>query len=842
MALEDKLETLINLLTQEAQSSKKNTKKSRSASTDVNVDDLKASQASFAKVTQDIEKKYENIKKSTADIIDKEEILQQLKKEHVEAAEDEFTELQKQVLILNEKIVKGKELTVDEQNRLKYAETRLKRLKQILDDNQKEIEQNKKLEEQKQKIKIVGEQILANAKKYSLEIERHLIEMGKLTGGVEYFGEASKASMDLFASTVGTGITGEQAMKAMQNLNKEFTNSISFGSQAVSQMSLVTAQLEKIGVSGATAGKNFDTLVNAMGKTPFQAGKIQESFVQMAAKNKLALSSVTEAFSVNSSRFVGYGEQMTKVLDGLAQQALQTGIQINNLVQIASGFDTFDDAATKVGNLNALLGGDYFNSIELLTASDEERIKLLKEGVLASGMQWESMNRFQKQAIATSAGIKDLNEAAKLFGSNLTGMTKQQADAAQTQRTLAEQAERASLMTDKLTSMFNGLLIAIQPVVEIAMIFVSVLGSIVNWISKLGEVFGPAGKLVSAFATSVLVLTVYLGLKGGLTGVISLLSTAATALIAKIPILGTAFKASATSAATSTSTLVGVIQALGAAGSAAAYGLLAIGAAALGIGGGIALAAGGLAYLVQSFSGLGENGLWAAAGITAVTIALSILIFKLVALAASTAATGGLGIAALWSIGGAIALIGAGIGTAAAGIGYMISSISSLVASFSSFNTENFDKLFSLFSDDNIKKINLFAEAISKLNQPFIQLNNNLSSIVANLEKMGLDMSAEMSVATSVPEKITTAINATAMTVANTTAAATTQALIPAQQTSYVVPMVVNIGKDKIIEILKSDMEKIAKAQALKESTQMIDALGIVQTAEGIQLRNIVTE
>lgn len=114
-----------------------------------------------------------------------------------------------------------------------------------------------------------------------------------------------------------------------------------------------------------------------------------------------------------------------------------------------------------------------------------------------------------------------------------------------------------------------------------------------------------------------------------------------------------------------------------AAGTAAGFsatGFLALGAALLMVGGGIYLAATGMAELVKSFKGLEpEEILGAVAAITALGVGFYFLIPALGAVAAA-ATVGAVGLLAL---GASVMMIGAGIGIAAAGFSLLVTSVAS---------------------------------------------------------------------------------------------------------------------------------------------------------------------
>ena len=312
----------------------------------------------------DIDKKTENLKQNYKNIADYNQIIKGIDEEREDLLESQYkTNLKLLTQYIEQLRIKKEQgkLTKEEEDKL---EKEIKSLKLVTDEQAKQLNNLENEKKVKQQIVSIGKELLKNIEQQ----ESVMVELNKLTGGFNK--EISEASKNIAVNTLATGVTIEQGQKALGNLASQMNNLRAYGVDAATAMGTTAAYMEKVGISGATSGKSFDTLVNAMGKTPIQASKIQESFVQMAAKNKMALNSVTEAFANNASRFVGYGHEMTKVLDGLAEQALKTGMKIDQLVSVAQGFDTFEDAATKAGTLNALLG-DQFNAIELLTASDE---------------------------------------------------------------------------------------------------------------------------------------------------------------------------------------------------------------------------------------------------------------------------------------------------------------------------------------------------------------------------------------------------------------------------------------------------------------------------------------
>jgi len=837
-------------------------------------------------LTNKINKNIDTAERHAKETIDSEQIINELKEERISQIKQEFR--QNQLILLE--IRKQRDLIEDKDSKeAKALDEKIKALQTQIKDQAKLLEGHEKEKKLKEGILSIGKEIWQVSQQYGSELEKHIISISKSNGGYAgLLGNLREAGRLSQAATLGTGITGPENMKALEALSEGFIGLTTYSAQSISNMQVATAQLTKVGVSSASAAKGFDTLVTAMGKTPEQAGKIQESFVQMAAKNRLALSSVSQAFAENSSRFVGYGEQMTKVLAGLSEQSLKTGIAIGKLVGIAQGFDTFEDASKKVGNLNALLGGDYFNSVELLTASDEERIKLLKEGVAASGMQFESMNRFQKMAIANAAGISDLNEAAKLFGQTSLQNTRQQAESADVQKTLAEQASSVSLGMDKLKSTLNGLFIALDPLVEAFRILADLLSGIANVVSKIfgGGTLGQVASAITSIGIFVGLLAIKNRVLGGTwTYITSRIQRATAALVAyrtqaSLPMpsppgitrfsQGPASMASPAAGASPVSSATSGLLANAGNMLKAAGAILAF-AAALYV----------LALALQEFSSdkINKEGV----GLAGLSIISLLVVFKVMDKATGTVGKGALtiGIMALalialgvalsyfnlldWKILASIGAIILGLGLAMAGFGMAVSGPQAILIGIglalviaiaaallvlgislqkvsTSFKTLSEIKNIAGLSVDLISFLDDLADAKT---DPIKNLADAIGLLAENLQKLA-SVSANMSLNVTGNAKTVlnetvgaaaSAVTKTADAVSSAVAGKASQALIPAQQTTTFVPLIVQIDKKTILEILQKDIENLARGQA--ENT--LESVGIVQSAFQIQSRLAAT-
>jgi hypothetical protein len=167
-----------------------------------------------------------------------------------------------------------------------------------------------------------------------------------------------------------------------------------------------------------------------------------------------------------------YGKQSEQVFAGLTRASKETGVGIGSLIGITDQFTTFEGAANIVGRFNALLGGPYLNTIEMVYATDAKRLQLLRQVFKQSGLNWQQMSDQERLAFAWSAGIKDMAMAAKLFGTTDAVFRAHNLE----QQRLADLAAKSKDVFDKFKVSMMRLAVAIEPLLV-------GLGKLADWLA-----------------------------------------------------------------------------------------------------------------------------------------------------------------------------------------------------------------------------------------------------------------------------------------------------------------------------------------------------------------------
>jgi hypothetical protein len=499
--------------------------------------------------------------------------------------------------------------------------------------------------------------IVGQTKKLFFEMDEAFSQFEKTAGGVDAFKGRIE---DLRSSNVEYAVSIKEAGKAYSDLKVGFAGFAGVSAQTQDQLAQTTVQMEKLGVSSSETIKIQNMLVKGFQMTGEQAGNMQKQLMATAKAMGLPMQQVVKDFANASNNMKAHGSNMQKVFLDLQNQSKNLGIEFTKLQQITGKFDTFEGAADSAGKLNAILGGDYLNSLDLVNADEAERVRLMQEALKASGKTYEEMSKQERMAAAEALGIQDVTELQQLMNNEVQQGTVEALNKAEAEKELAKSVQDVTTMQEKLTAIMAQFAIVLTPILDLIK---SVLTKIGEWMSKSDALKYTIIGLVGAF---ILLFGIIKGasLIGSLVSGFANFKNVITGT--KKPVedagkgMGGALKGIASG-----------VSSLGRAASKGAGGLLAFGLAIVLIGAGIAVASLGLAQLVKAFQGLsGKQIIGALLGLIVVLgamIAIITVLGVLMLLGIGAAAVGG-----ILALGLAFLMMGAAVAVAAVGISQIV--------------------------------------------------------------------------------------------------------------------------------------------------------------------------
>jgi hypothetical protein len=584
------------------------------------------------------------------------------------------------------------------------------------------------------------------------------------------------------------GVSIEEQSAAFNSLFRNFTD-FTFQSRSVqAELENTTALLGELGVSNADVGTGIQNTTKFFGQTAAAASATARDLASFSSIVGVAPEAMASAFSAAGESLAKLGSDGVRAFKDLAVASKITGIEVNKLIRITEKFDTFEGAAEQAGKLNAALGGNFVNAMDLMTATDPvERFEMIRDSILNTGLSFDDMSYFQRKFFAEAAGLENVGDLAKLMSGNFTDLAGAVNMSSSDYAKLEERAKAVQSIQEELKATLQALIPVLQPVLvsfrELAEALtqdsaamdglkkgISIVASAVEFFAKhlgttmallvgLGAILSTG--LFTKFLTGTNVATKALGAIQGVIG----------GLASKIPFIGKFFHTTADG-----------VERLSDVSKKSSSNLTKMVAPMLAIGVSVGVAALGVSYLVEAFGGLqGEQITGAVVGIVGLGIALAV--FAKVALAAA-APTGLLSLSIL-AIGASFSLaaISASILVDSfRGLGDQVGNMIAFTATLAGLaGTVLLLGKFGLIAGPGIAILTLgllgISMAMSSLElDPFNQFVEGLSVLVNQID--GLRMVKEEIVAISnamqgVPAASAMAIQATATTAGTATAAPT---------------------------------------------------------------------
>ncbi len=494
-------------------------------------------------------------------------------------------------------------------------------------------------------------------------------------------GASDKMAKQMTANYEATRLYGvelKEMSAAMTALKSTYTDFTMLNSSAQDEIAKTGALLAEVGIKNEDFAKSMQTSTKAFGMTGPAAAAAGRDIADFANVIGVIPSELGADFAAMGDGLAKMGDQGVRAFKDLAIVSKTTGLEMKKILAITDKFDTFEGAAEQAGKLNAALGGNFVNAMDLMMATDPtERFNMIRDSILDTGLTFDNMSYYQRKFYTDALGLSDVSDlAAVLSGdmSNLEGTT---------QKSSKEYANLAKRTKDiqSMTEQFKTLMADLIPVMS------DVVKELQDWVRGLSDAEKADIKdSLKAFANAlvevgkfVIMLTEYwyLFTAAWITwkalnaaGALGKLGGSIMDLAKKIAFKTTVQEGSnvADKASLTTSQSMGkAIGNVGRAASRSASGLLALGAAILMVGAGVALAALGVAEIVKAFGEAGDNAWAAVVGILAFGAAIAAIIAVFLTMAPAAAMAAG----PMLALGAAVFLLGAGVGLAALGVGEM---------------------------------------------------------------------------------------------------------------------------------------------------------------------------
>ena len=295
----------------------------------------------------------------------------------------------------------------------------------------------------------------------------------EVTDAQSAFMKATGASRE-FASSLSEvtedvrrfGASAKEAGESMQVLFTGVSDFTMMSAGAREEITKNAVALSKLGVSNEDFARGSQIAIKAMSQTGAQAAATQREIAALGMDIGVAPSKMAADFANAGPQLAKFGSDGVRAFKDLAVAAKVTGIEVSRLMSITGQFDTFEGAATAAGKLNAALGGNFVNAMELVTATDPvERFNMIRDSILDAGLSFDEMSYYQRKFFAEAAGLEGEAELAALMSGNMDSLAGNIGKTSKEYADMAEQAAKVQSFQDKLNTLMMALIPVVEPIV-----------------------------------------------------------------------------------------------------------------------------------------------------------------------------------------------------------------------------------------------------------------------------------------------------------------------------------------------------------------------------------------
>jgi hypothetical protein len=499
------------------------------------------------------------------------------------------------------------------------------------------------------------------------------------------------------------GVSIEDQSKAFQGLFSTYTDFTLKSGDIQAELKNTTALLGELGIGAEAVGSSIQNTTKFFGQTGVAAAATARDLADFASIVGVAPEAMASAFDGAGESLAKLGSNGVRAFKDLAVASKITGIEINKLMQITDKFDTFEGAAEQAGKLNAALGGNFVNAMDLMTATDPiERFQMLRDSILNTGLTFDDMSYYQRKFFTEAAGLENVGDLAKMMSGDFTDLAGAVNMSSDDYADLEEKAKAVQSIQEELQAIMQSFIPVLQDVLVEFRDMAQSLEENEAFVEGMKTGILAATKIIIFFVENIETLGLAMGAAGlvGIgSGVVNMFRNVASAastvggffssrLIPDFSDISVHMSGAVGSGESLSGTLGGIGEGAAAAGEgmeSAGEGMSSaletVGESAeenaskmkslalviLAIGISVAAAAFGMSYLVEAFGQAGDNATAAVFGILAVGAALAALTYIAIGASAPLAISAG-----------SILAIGAAVAIAAFGMSFLVKSFSGL--------------------------------------------------------------------------------------------------------------------------------------------------------------------
>jgi len=277
------------------------------------------------------------------------------------------------------------------------------------------------------------------------------------------------------------GLTYSENADIIKNTSTYFNDFNKMTEENKTTMVGLIGLYSKFGTSSALMTKVIGKLTDTFADNGDTARTYMKHIMTLNDTLGKQLSETVSDLDASFGRLSRFGpKQALEVFKSLQTQSKSLGVQMNSLLSITEKFDSYDQAAQSVGRFNAIFGGPFLNTIQLMRSTDSERLEIIKNQVDMMGIQYEALNHQEQQVLASAVGITDMADAQKFFTKSIYDYRSEKNKQIQSEEESKKIAIESQAVMEKLKSTFISLVDGIEPLLSAF----RAVTDVISWVLK----------------------------------------------------------------------------------------------------------------------------------------------------------------------------------------------------------------------------------------------------------------------------------------------------------------------------------------------------------------------
>ena len=427
-------------------------------------------------------------------------------------------------------------------------------------------------------------------------------------------GEYARSLVDVQVELKHLGIATADVMKNTQALMEANTRFVFENKTTRDALADTASLMDAAYDSGLEFAGSLGVLTSTLNMSSAQANQVALDIAGAAKAMGAPPKEMLADFATLGPQLAAWGPNTKKVFLETAAAAKALNMQTSEMLDIAGQFDTFESAADRVGQLNAALGGDYFDTVEMVMATESERIEMIMDGIEATGRSFGDMGRFEKKRLAEAAGMT-VDQLSKIANGNrdlYEELQRYQEDATMSYSDLSEAALENMNISERMEAIQKSLAMSLIPVLEALDSILKVIQKLMGWMGNWGGVIAMVAGGILFWKGTMLLASKAMTAMGVTAGgaaarVGTAMQTTATGASTAMTTIGTGFTTLASSITGGLSAIAPALASFGAAGLSAVPIVLALGAGLVAVGYAFKMIYEGIGGVIDSLSNLISN-------------------------------------------------------------------------------------------------------------------------------------------------------------------------------------------------------------------------------------------